>query len=195
MRQASTPLKNSPMMKVEAQKGRQNMNSNTGGDTTAEQEEADGITHPDLKPTITPPGPTPPTPSKLLQQLRESMTLLELDFTEFRELTLAKLAESDTTQQLRHELQQLKQDSQEAIAGLREENQETRSELIETQRRLRQLTQAMHDLEEENTTLRAQALKIKEDAANRELSFSRELQEMKKQLQGLKLRLVWLPGL
>lgn len=68
--------------------------------------------------TTSPPSPLPGTPPKLLQQLRESLSLLELDFTEFRVLTLARLAKSETTQQLRHELQQLKQDSQEAMAEL-----------------------------------------------------------------------------
>ncbi|KAJ8362553.1 hypothetical protein AAFF_G00369570 [Aldrovandia affinis] len=99
------------------------------------------------------------------------------------ELTLARLAESDTTQQLRHELQQLKQDNQETMAELRRENQKTTSELKETQKRLRQLTQTIRELEEENSTLRAQTLKLKEDTANRDLSFSRELQQMKEQLR------------
>ncbi|KAJ8372040.1 hypothetical protein AAFF_G00295520 [Aldrovandia affinis] len=174
-------------MKAETERERPN-SSTVAGNTASEQEEEDDtmvpeVTEPDLKPTTSPSGPAHPTPPKLLQQLRESLSLLELDFTEFRELTLARLAESDTTQQLRHELQQLKQDSQEAMAELRRENQKTTSELKETQKRLRQLTQTIRELEEENSTLRAQTLKLKEDTANRDLSFSRELQQMKEQLQ------------
>ncbi|KAJ8366346.1 hypothetical protein AAFF_G00361140 [Aldrovandia affinis] len=69
------------------------------------------------------------------------------------------------------------------MAELRRENQKTTSELKETQKRLRQLTQTIRELEEENSTLRAQTLKLKEDTANRDLSFSRELQQMKEQLQ------------
>ncbi|KAJ8414245.1 hypothetical protein AAFF_G00051150 [Aldrovandia affinis] len=105
-------------MKAETERERPN-SSTVAGNAASEQEEEDDtmvpeVTEPDLKPTTSPSGPAHPTPPKLLQQLRESLSLLELDFTEFRELTLARLAESDTTQQLRHELQQLKQDSQEA---------------------------------------------------------------------------------
>ncbi len=128
-------------MKVEAEKVQPSTsNSTVRGDTASEQEEEENtlvpdVKEPDLKPTTRPSGPTPPTSPKLLQQLGESLCLLELDFTEFRELTPARLAESDTTQQLRHELQQLKQDSQEAIAELKRENKETTTELKETQRR------------------------------------------------------------
>lgn len=65
---------------------------------------------------------------------------------------MARLAESDNTQQLRHELHQLKQDSQEAMPVLCRVNQETTTELKETQRRLKQLTQAVREMEE-NITL------------------------------------------
>ena len=73
-------------------------------------------------------GPAPPSPPKLLQQ-EVQLKNLELDFTEFRELTLPRLTESDTTQPLRCELQQLRQGSQAAMAELRTENQETTTEL------------------------------------------------------------------
>lgn len=117
------------------------------------------VTEPNLKPTTNPSGPAPPTTPKLLQQPKESMSLLELDF-KFKELTLARLPKSDSTQQLR-------QDSQAAM-----------TELKETQRRLRQLTetQTIRELEEENTALRAQVLRTKQAAASRHLSFSRETQ-------------------
>ncbi|KAM7388825.1 hypothetical protein PAMP_024972 [Pampus punctatissimus] len=63
-----------------------------------------------------------------------------------------QIAESDTTQQLRHEPQQLQQNCQ--------EEKRTRSyHSAGTQRRFRPLTQAICKLEEENSILQAQALK------------------------------------
>ncbi len=56
------------------------------------------------------PSPLPPSPSE--RQLRDSLALLELDFTEFREHTQAKLSDTHNTniyiQELKDELQQLK---------------------------------------------------------------------------------------
>lgn len=75
-----------PKMKAEAERGHPNTSISTvGGDTASEQEEEDNtvvleVKETDLKPTNSPSGPVPPTPPKLLQQLRESLSLLELDF-------------------------------------------------------------------------------------------------------------------
>ena len=71
-----------PKMKAEAERDRHCTNSSTVGDTTSEQEEENDkvvpeVTEPDLKPTTSPSGPAPPTPPKLLQQLRESRSLLD----------------------------------------------------------------------------------------------------------------------
>ncbi len=56
-------------------------------------------------------GPENPSPSSTERQLRESLALLELDFTEFREHTRAKLSNTHNTkiyiQELKDELQLL----------------------------------------------------------------------------------------
>ncbi|KAK9529969.1 hypothetical protein VZT92_011513 [Zoarces viviparus] len=76
------------------------------------------------------------------------MTLLELDFAEFKELTQARLSDppDNTLQQLKEELQQLKRDNQALASDLRG-SRET--------------------LKEENSVLRTQLAKVKEDAENR----------------------------
>ena len=76
-----------PKLKAEAERDRPSTSCITmGRDTGSDQEEEGGtmipeVTKPDLKLITSPSGPVPPTPSKLFQQLRESLSLLELDFT------------------------------------------------------------------------------------------------------------------
>ncbi|MGH0124724.1 UNVERIFIED_CONTAM: hypothetical protein FKN15_013043 [Acipenser sinensis] len=78
----------------------------------------------------------PPELSKLVKHLRECFSMLELDFAEFRELTLAKLTEASIIQQLRDELAQVKNKSKASISelkaevrGLQQENKSLRSKL------------------------------------------------------------------
>ncbi|KAL1255521.1 hypothetical protein QQF64_013582 [Cirrhinus molitorella] len=91
-------------------------------------------------------GPVNPSPSPSERQLRDSLALLELDFTEFRECTQAKLTDMHNTniyiQELKDELQQLKKNTSSSIT---------------------ELTRALRDLQEENQTLRLQLCKQEED--------------------------------
>ncbi|KAF4109512.1 hypothetical protein G5714_010585 [Onychostoma macrolepis] len=104
-------------------------------------------------------GPVNPSPS-------DSLALLELDFTEFREHTQAKLSGTHDTniyiQELKDELQQLKKNTSSSIT---------------------ELTRALRGLQEENRTLRLQLCKLEEDTEKKEVNFSSQLQEMKEQLQ------------
>ena len=61
-------------------------------------------------------------PSTLTEKLRESLSSLELDFTEFKELILTRLTELNNIKQLREELQQIKEDHQNSIDYLRQTN-------------------------------------------------------------------------
>ncbi len=110
-------------------------------------------------------GPENPSPSSSERQLRDSLALLELDFTEFREHTQAKHSDKHNTniyiQELKDELQQLKKNTSSSIT---------------------ELTRALGELREENRTLRLQLCKI-EDTEKKEENFSRQLQEMREQLQ------------
>ncbi|XP_067427114.1 uncharacterized protein [Thunnus thynnus] len=101
-------------------------------------------------------------PSTLTEKLRESLSSLELDYTEFRELILTRLTELNNIQQLRKGLQQTKEDHQKSIDDLR---------------------QTTYTLQEENTSLRAQMAKIKEDTESRERSLRRQLEHMRIQVQ------------
>lgn len=64
-------------------------------------------------------GPEMPSPSPSDRRLRNSLALLELDFTEFREHTQVKLSDTRTTnisiQELKDELRQLKKDTNSSI--------------------------------------------------------------------------------
>ncbi|MGH0140264.1 UNVERIFIED_CONTAM: hypothetical protein FKN15_040731 [Acipenser sinensis] len=64
---------------------------------------------------------TPRLPSSAVKHIKESLALLELDFVEFRELTLARLTEASPTQQLRDEVAQMKRENRAAVNGLRAE--------------------------------------------------------------------------
>ncbi|MGH0124272.1 UNVERIFIED_CONTAM: hypothetical protein FKN15_017959 [Acipenser sinensis] len=90
--------------------------------------------------------PTPTTPSDT-QHMRECLALLELEFVEFRELTLARLTETSITQQLRDEVSQLKRENRVAIT---------------------ELTSKMKDLQQENANLRTQLTSVKEEMQRRE---------------------------
>ncbi len=111
-------------------------------------------------------GPENPPPSSSERQLRDSLALLELDFTEFREHTQATHSDTHNTsisiQELKDELQQLKKNTSSSIT---------------------ELTRALGELREENRTLRLQLCKIEEDTEKKEENFSRQLQEMREQLQ------------
>ncbi len=111
-------------------------------------------------------GPENHSPSSSECQLRDSLALLELDFTEFREHIQAKHSDTHNTniciQELKDELQQLKKNTSSSIT---------------------ELTRALGELREENRTLRLQLCKIEEDTEKKEENFSRQLQEMREQLQ------------
>ena len=81
------------------------------------------------------------------------MALLELDFAEFKNLTQARLSDppDNTLQQLKEELQQLKRDNQALAYDLRG---------------------SLKALKQVNSVLCAQLAKVKEDAENRERSFT-----------------------
>ncbi|MGH0130044.1 UNVERIFIED_CONTAM: hypothetical protein FKN15_072952 [Acipenser sinensis] len=95
------------------------------------------------------------------QYLRESLAQLELEFAEFRELTLASLSEASLTQQLRDEVSQVKRESRVAV-----------SELITEVR----------NLQLENEDLRAQLASVMEDMKRRERTHTKELQGLREQL-------------
>ncbi len=80
-------------------------------------------------------GPENPPPSSSERQLRDSLALLELDFTEFREHTQATHNTNISIQELKDELQQLKKNTSSSIT---------------------ELTRALGELREENRTLRLQ---------------------------------------
>lgn len=150
-------------LKAEVDKNRSNSATDSEDPTDradteeSEQEEEEEERKPTEKkdPDYTP-------PSALTENLRESLSSLELDFTEFRELILTRLTELNNIQQLRKELQQMKHDHQKSIDELR---------------------QTTYILQEENTSLRAQMAKIQEDTGNREKSLRRQLEHMKSQVQ------------
>ncbi|KAJ8349040.1 hypothetical protein SKAU_G00276290 [Synaphobranchus kaupii] len=78
------------------------------------------------EPPNTTPAPTNSTPvaPKYMEQMRETLALLEQDFTEFWELTMARLCEQSLSQQLRDEVCQVKRECRmalsEAMAELKE---------------------------------------------------------------------------
>ncbi|KAK9965987.1 hypothetical protein ABG768_005042 [Culter alburnus] len=106
------------------------------------------------------------SPSPSDRRLRDSLALLELDFTEFREHAQLKLSDTHNTnmfiQELKDELRQLKKDTNSSIT---------------------ELTRALRELKDENQTLRTQICKLEEDKERKEENFSRQLQEMREQLQ------------
>lgn len=108
----------------------------------------------------------PVNPSHSDHRLRDTLALLELDFTEFKEHIQTKLSEINNTnpyiQEIKHQLHQLKKDSSSSIT---------------------ELTKALRELQEENQVLRSQMCKLEEDAKKKEENFSRQLQEMREQLQ------------
>ncbi|KAI4885658.1 hypothetical protein NFI96_003646 [Prochilodus magdalenae] len=99
--------------------------------------------------------------------LRESLALLELDFTEFKEYTQARLSNSATDspiQQLKEEVQQLKRESQACITELRE---------------------SLRELQQENHSLRTQITKLKEEGIIKERTLTTQLQDLREQLQNI----------
>ncbi|KAJ8349130.1 hypothetical protein SKAU_G00277190 [Synaphobranchus kaupii] len=96
------------------------------------------------EPPNTTPAPTNSTPvaPKYMEQMQETLALLEQDFTEFRELTMARLCEHSLSQQLRDEVCQVKRECRMALS-------EAMAELKE--------------LQEGNGALRAQLASFKED--------------------------------
>ncbi|MGH0188053.1 UNVERIFIED_CONTAM: hypothetical protein FKN15_027687 [Acipenser sinensis] len=108
--------------------------------------------------------PTPTTPSDT-QHMRECLALLELEFVEFRELTLARLTETSITQQLRDEVSQLKRENRVAITELTSEMKDLQQE---NESLRTQLTSEMKDLQQENESLRAQLTSVKEEMQRRE---------------------------
>lgn len=104
--------------------------------------------------------PVNPSPSHSDHRLRDTLALLELDFTEFKEHTQTNT--NTYIQEMKHQLQQLKKDSSSSIT---------------------ELTKAVRELKEENQALRSQMCKLEQDAMKKEENFSRQLQEMREQLQ------------
>ena len=100
----------------------------------------------------------PPTAASATNQLKESMALLELDFTEFKKMTQAGLSDrQDTTvQQLHEELQQFRKDNQALASDLRG---------------------SIEVPQQENSVLHARLAKVEEDAENREKSFGLGVRE------------------
>ncbi|MGH0185923.1 UNVERIFIED_CONTAM: hypothetical protein FKN15_019758 [Acipenser sinensis] len=123
--------------------------------------------------------PTPTTPSDT-QHMRECLALLELEFVEFRELTLARLTETSITQQLRDEVSQLKRENRVAITELTSEMKDLQQE---NESLRTQLTSEMKDLQQENESLRAQLTSVKEEMQRREKTINKELQGLREQLQ------------
>ncbi|MGH0170608.1 UNVERIFIED_CONTAM: hypothetical protein FKN15_013366 [Acipenser sinensis] len=130
--------------------------------------------------------------------MRECLALLELEFVEFRELTLARLTETSITQQLRDEVSQLKRENRVAITeltsdmkDLQQENESLRTQLTSEMKNLQQkneslrtqLTSEMKDLQQENESLRTQLTSVKEEMQRREKTINKELQGLREQLQ------------
>lgn len=61
---------------------------------------------------------TPKLPSSF-KHIKECLTLLEVDFTELKELTLAKQPDTDTVKQLRDKLRQVKNETRASMRELR----------------------------------------------------------------------------
>ncbi|KAJ8360305.1 hypothetical protein SKAU_G00168300 [Synaphobranchus kaupii] len=85
-----------------------------------------------------------PRLSHILQKLKESLSLLELEFTEFRENTRTSATKQGPAELLREELHQLRQEHtaalkhlQDEVSTLKEENQQLHKELA----RIREETQ------------------------------------------------------
>ncbi|KAK1906946.1 Circulating cathodic antigen [Dissostichus eleginoides] len=108
----------------------------------------------------------PPTPASSNNRLKESMALLELDFAEFKERTQARQSgpPDNTLQQLKEDLQQLKRDNEALASDLRG---------------------SVEALKQENSVLRVQLAKVKEDAEYRENSFTRQVQHLTEKLSSV----------
>lgn len=115
--------------------------------------------------------PAPASPSSSNRKLEESLTVLELEFTEFKELMRARLNDSpyESIRHLTEELQQLKMDTQTSISELRG---------------------TIQSIREENKALRAQIAKVKEDAANKERVLLKEITWMKEEMETKKTVLI-----
>ncbi|KAL7827967.1 hypothetical protein AOLI_G00311190 [Acnodon oligacanthus] len=101
---------NFPQLKAEVER---EVASTTVDSTHSEEDGAEAL------PTLPTTAPPPPPSDR---QLRESLALLELNFTEFKEHTQTRLSDSNINspiQQLREEVQQLKGERQASIAELR----------------------------------------------------------------------------
>ncbi|KAJ8349129.1 hypothetical protein SKAU_G00277180 [Synaphobranchus kaupii] len=96
------------------------------------------------------------------QHIRETLALLELEFAEFRELTLTRLSEAYLPLQQPDDQHQQCREHNTAIADLREETAALR---------------------QDNQALRAQLASVKEDMQHREKAFTMELQRLREQLQ------------
>ncbi|KAI4831148.1 hypothetical protein KUCAC02_002743 [Chaenocephalus aceratus] len=108
----------------------------------------------------------PPTPASSNNRLKESMALLELDFAEFKERTQARQSgpPDNTLQQLKEDLQQLKSDNEALSSDLRG---------------------SVEALKQENSVLRVQLAKVREDAECREKSFTRQVQHLTEKLSSV----------
>ncbi|XP_071062719.1 uncharacterized protein [Pseudochaenichthys georgianus] len=108
----------------------------------------------------------PPTPASSNNRLKESVALLELDFAEFKERTQARQSgpPDNTLQQLKEDLQQLKSDNEALASDLRG---------------------SVEALKQENSVLRVQLAKVREDAECREKSFTRQVQHLTEKLSSV----------
>ncbi|KAI4814531.1 hypothetical protein KUCAC02_003722 [Chaenocephalus aceratus] len=108
----------------------------------------------------------PPTPASSNNRLKESVALLELDFAEFKERTQARQSgpPDNTLQQLKEDLQQLKSHNEALASDLRG---------------------SVEALKQENSVLRVQLAKVREDAECREKSFTRQVQHLTEKLSSV----------
>ncbi|KAJ8377196.1 hypothetical protein SKAU_G00077760 [Synaphobranchus kaupii] len=112
-------------------------------DINAESTTTDSTVNTSEPPNTTPaPNNSTPVAPKYMEQMQETLALLEQDFTEFWELTMARLCEHSLSQQLRDEVCQVKRECRMALS-------EAMAELKE--------------LQEDNGALRAQLASFKED--------------------------------
>ncbi|KAJ8349068.1 hypothetical protein SKAU_G00276570 [Synaphobranchus kaupii] len=141
-------------------------------DINAESTTTDSTVNTSEPPNTTPaPTNSTPVPPKYMEQMRETLALLEQDFTEIWELTVARLCEHSLSQQLRDEVCQVKRECRMALS-------EALAELKE--------------LQEDNGALRAQPASFKEDMKHRDNVHNTELHKLKEQLH--RYRSMWAPA-
>ncbi|XP_058863011.1 mucin-6-like [Acipenser ruthenus] len=114
-------------------------------------------TAPCSSPTAAPRTPplTPRLPSTV-QHLKECLSLLEVEFAEFKELTLTTLTENDLVQQIRDEVRQVRNEARASIrelgaemGELRQDNEALRNELAKLREELQRKERSIQSLREQ----------------------------------------------